>query len=565
MRPGARSKLWWFAAALLPGAFLAQGFLFLAANSQTVDEGLHLAAGYAYLTRGAFDLNREHPPLSKELAALPVWLYYRLSQAGEPDQSGGPDGAIGRSFLYGSPVPAERILWLARLPNLLLGTALVALIGRWAYRLWGKGAALLALACAAVEPNLLAHSCLVTMDLGVTLFIFLSLYLLWEYLGNPSTPLLVALGIATGLALASKFSALFLPAVVPAILAGHVVCGGALPWPWRESGDGKASLTKGLAAAAVASLVVAGLAAVVVSLVYFGDDFSTWWDGLQFQLRHQEMGHPAFFLGQYSREGWWSYFPVAFLIKTPLGTLALIAASLACLRYGQPFTWRTAACLLLPVALMLAALTQARIDIGLRYALPVYPFLCVAAGRAATFDLRPLWLKGALVGVPLALAAASSLWVAPHQLAYFNELVGGPGEGYRYLSDSNLDWGQDLKGLKAYLDREGAAVVYLSYFGKAPPEYYGIRYRYLPSAVGPAPSLSERVPAETGRELLAISVFNLQGVRFADHDLYGWLGDRQPVAKIGYSIFVYDLTGDREAHRRLAEVCTNSGLPFPAD
>src|SRR5207249_11235287 len=112
---------------------------------------------------------------------------------------------IGRDFLYHSSVPADRILALGRFPNLLLGCLLVGLTGWWARRIWGRSAGLLALALAALEPNLIAHASLVTTDLGAALFIFLALYLLWEYAATPSYPLLVGIGVASALALASKY------------------------------------------------------------------------------------------------------------------------------------------------------------------------------------------------------------------------------------------------------------------------------------------------------------------------------------------------------------------------
>jgi hypothetical protein len=307
-------------------------------------------------------------------------------------------------------------------------------------------------------------------------------------------------------------------------------------------------------------------ALLTVPLFYFVYGSLVWPVGIKSQLLLKRPSDASFFLGQCSPRGWLLYYPVAFLMKTPVGTLVLILASLLLYRAGSRLGRREANFLLLPPALLLAVMALARINIGLRYVLPAYPFLFVLASRLAT--LRALggasgrWVSPILIGIPLVLTAASSLRVAPHQLAYFNELVGGPGEGYRYLSDSNLDWGQDLKGLHAYLDHEGVPMIYLSYFGTAPPSSYGIRYQYLPSYVGPLQQPPpDRMPADPGRELLAISVTNLQGTYLPDKGLYHWLYQRTPVAKVGYSIYVYDLTGDADAHQRLADVYRKSGLP----
>ena len=256
--------------------------------------------------------------------------------------------------------------------------------------------------------------------------------------------------------------------------------------------------------------------------------------------------------GRYAYEGWWYYFPLAFLIKTPLGSLLLIGAALLVFRASRTEEWRAALFLLGPVVVIFAAMTQSKVNIGVRHILPVYPLLFVFASRLATLHFRRGWLGLLLLGVPLVMTALSSLKVAPHQLAYFNEIVGGPEEGYRYLSDSNLDWGQDLKGLKRYMEREGLAMIYLSYSGSVPPTCYGIHYQ-----PAPAPwewQHSADVLPHGRREVLAISVTNLQGVSFAEQDLYRWLYSRTPVAKIGYSIFVYDLTGDADAHVQLARL-----------
>jgi hypothetical protein len=192
----------------------------------------------------------------------------------------------------------------------------------------------------------------------------------------------------------------------------------------------------------------------------------------------------------------------------------------------------------------------------------VHPFLFVLASRAATIRFRRAWIGPAVVGLALALTVSSSLRVAPHQLAYFNELVGGPAEGHRYLGDSNVDWGQGLKDLKAFMDREGLPMVYLSYFGSVPPAAYGIRYQYLPG-MGPAMRIRwDVVPDGFARELVAVSVSNLQGLTLpGDPYRYRWLYRRKPVAKVGYSIFVYDVTDDADAHLQLARIYAAAGIP----
>jgi hypothetical protein len=311
-------------------------------------------------------------------------------------------------------------------------------------------------------------------------------------------------------------------------------------------------------------LLIWSCAIPVILAAYFFQGFTAWFTGLQEFLALMETGRPAFFFGKYSDDGWWNYFILSFIIKTPIGSLILIALSLLFFRAGTRLGRHEARFLLLPPLIVFLVTTQARLNIGLRHILVVYPFLFVLASRLTTVRFGPRWFVPSLLAVPLVFTAFSSLRVAPHQLAYFNEFVGGAGEGYRYLSDSNLDWGQDLKGVKAYMTNEKLPIIYLSYFGTASPSYYGIRYHWAPSTwptEWPLPQAQIQVNGE--RKVLAISVYNLQDVWSPNDPLFRWLWSRKPVAKIGYSIFVYDLTGDRDGQGKLAEAYSKLGFKAP--
>ena len=538
--------------------FVTQGIFFIRANSQTIDEAAHLVAGYSYLAIRDFRLNPEHPPLIKELLALPLFLGYGLPFNPDPQQWNKEDAyAIGRGFLYKSSLPADRMLAVSRLPNLLLGAVLLALIGWWAYRLWGRYAAILAMFVASLEPNLIAHSSLVTTDMGVTLFVFLAIYLLWEYVNLPTWRLLAGSGISTGMALVSKFSAILLIPMIALIVVSLLIRSGPHLLLPRENNRNQPG-HKFLHAALVISFILF-FASLAIPPAYFFQGVSYWLHGLEKVLTHAQGGHPSFFLGQHYFEGQIAYFPVAFFIKTPIGTLALIFASLALYKLGKPLDTGHAIFLILPVMVFFAAAIAAKIDIGIRHILPVYPFLFVLASRLATVHFRR-W-SALLMVAALVLTTISSLRIAPHQLAYFNEIVGGPERGYRYLSDSNLDWGQDLKGVKAYMEKERLPIIYFSYFGTAPPSYYGIRYQYVLSTGDVEfPLPADRMPATAQRKILAISVYNLQDVSTAYDPLFRWLWTRRPIAKIGYSIFVYDLTDDQDGLAQLEETYVKAGI-----
>jgi Dolichyl-phosphate-mannose-protein mannosyltransferase len=541
--------------------FVAQGLFFIRANSQTIDEAMHLAAGYSYLAKGDFRIEPQNPPLIKALQALPLFLAYRLPFNPDPQQWRDADGfSIGQDLLYKSTIPADQMLAWSRLPNLLFGVLLVALTGWWAYRLWGNRAALLAMALAALEPNLVAHSSLVTTDIGVTLFIFLTVYLFWEYVNRPTWTFLVGTGISTGMALVAKYSAVLLIPIIALIVAALLLKGSKPDFPLPKTWNPNTPRHKLLQAAAVLSLILF-VALLAIPPAYLFQGFKPWLSGFQQFLTLSQEGLPAFFFGEYSWHNWWGYFPLAFLIKTPVGTLVIITISLVFYRSGRPLGYRQALFLVLPVTLIFLAMTQAKTNIGLRHILPVYPFLLVLASRTATLHLRRPSLALLLIGIPLACTAISSLRIAPHQLAYFNESIGGPEQGYRYLSDSNLDWGQDLKGLKAYIEREKLPIIYLSYFGTAPPAYYGIRYQDVASKGSLTQPPLDRVPENAPRKILAISVYNLHDVSNAGDARFRWLWTRRPIAKIGYSIFVYDLTNDQEGIIKLEEIYVKPRSP----
>ena len=155
----------------------------------------------------------------------------------------------------------------------------------------------------------------------------------------------------------------------------------------------------------------------------------------------------------------------------------------------------------------------------------------------------------------------ANLRIYPHYLAYFNELAGGPGKGIYRLSDSNIDWGQDLIGLRDYLNRQGIKDVYLSYFGNwVDPADWGISSQYLPSYPDIPRHLDYRITSR--RELVAISVSNLQGTLLPNKQLYRWFLDQPPLARIGYSIYVYDITGSEEAHAQLGKIYQSTGLEY---
>jgi len=165
--------------------------------------------------------------------------------------------------------------------------------------------------------------------------------------------------------------------------------------------------------------------------------------GLDMVARDVRAGTMTFLHGRFSARGFWDYYLVAALIKLPAGTLALVALAAWLAATGRVRVAGAEAFLLVPPVFLLAYLSFAfELQIGLRYLLPALPFLFVFAGRAAAW--RPAASpRGAAVGVLAAWTGVSSLASHPRYIPYFNELIGGQRNGYRWLTDSNLDWAQD--------------------------------------------------------------------------------------------------------------------------
>jgi len=543
----------------------------------TYDEGAHLPAGYSYLVTGDHRLNPEHPPLVKLIAAAPLLMLGDVVfRTNDEAWAAGRQWELGKRFLYRWN-DADRLLFWARLPMVALGACVCAAVFLWTRARFGSAAAFLALLLAALSPDLLAHGRLVTTDVAMALFYFLGVVSFDAVLRRATWGRLGLAGLAAAAAFASKFSA---PVLAPVLVALAVVAVFSREPMTVAFGPSPDILARGWPRAriAAASLLAIGIVAWLGIWTAYGftrplsadasvraellagtlrDDGGTrvartalaaerwgllpeaYVRGFLFTYRHGE-GRPTFLLGRLSEQGFPHFFLVTFLLKTPLALILLLFLS-AAVAWRGPLS-RDALVLVLPVAGYLL-LTQARgLNIGHRHLLPIYPFLFVAAGRLAARAWTVPLGRRPLQAVVLALAAwyaVGTLRVHPHYLAYFNEIAGGPAGGYHCLVDSSLDWGQDLKGLPAFLASRGVSRVKLSYFGSADPSYYGLDAEMLPGTMSPRPS---RVTREIRPgDVLAVSATNLQGVYLEPEDrrLMERIRALTPLGDVGHSILVF--------------------------
>jgi hypothetical protein len=527
--------------ALLLLAFFAQATTSMVLKSPTNDEQFHIARAYAYTRTGELRLQQDHPPLVSVVSGLPLLLMKDLTP---PQEIAG--WAQADLYVYADQLlwrrghPVERLVFLARYPIVLLGLTLGAFVFRWAREAHGQSSGLLAAGLFAFSPNLLAHTRLVTTDMAVTALGFIALYFHWRSIRKPTPARLLVAGLSAGLAIGSKQSALLL---LPAILLLGLV---AAWWAPASQGALRQRLLK--------ALLWTGAVAVVAGLVLwalYGFELRPW-PGTRivvpatthlvnvFRLLGQfEQGQGAFLMGEVSKTGWWYYFIVALALKTPLATIALALVSV-CVSVRER-RWRQEALLYLyPVAYFATTLATS-LNIGYRHILPLVPYLCLYGSKAASLSWARLdWLRRWGLAVTMCVYCGVAVWLHPHYLAYFNLIAGGPDGGYCYLVDSNLDWGQDLKLLRDYLDENGIGEVSLAYNGTADPDYYGIEHRSLWS-YGSSEIDETLAPASPEPGAYAISATLLQGPFLSNPDALDWFRHQQPATKIGYSIFVYNV------------------------
>ncbi len=521
----------WAARILVIGTLLLFFDLGLRASlamSPTNDEPAHLLRGYILQSTGSMQYQTGHAPLSHRFIGLLL-----LGDRSVPDVyelPSWPDGErleLASELMWESGLDVDRVLFLARLPVLWMGILLGALIGSWVLAWHGRGAMAVALVLFGASPNLLAAASLATTDFVTVVTYFATIYTWWRTWRTRSWQWWLATAVCLGLALATKLTAVLLLPIL--FLLTFLFPGRRKPF-WRPFAAWLALLP----VAALVLWIVYDLQIASVPGLRWPLPAAAYVISWQTVLDHVERGHRAFFLGELSGDGWWSYFPATYLIKTPLVTLLLLITGLAVI-VSRRDLWRTAVFLLLPVAALFAAAMTSRLNIGYRHILPITPFLIVTASTAVLL-LRRWMVTRLLLILLMAWYVASAVRQSPHFLAYFNELVGGTDQGYLYLGDSNLDWGQDLKLLANEIEEEGGKWI-VSYSGTADSETYGIQDAAL---IDHESADLPFAPANPQPGRYAISANHWQGI-LEDADTFDWFRRQPIVQNLGGSILIYDV------------------------
>ncbi len=536
--------------------------------SATWDEPLHLMAGYAALRDSDYRFGiGGHPALLRLWSALPLLATPGVTLGRSEAWRLGRQIPLARQFLY-QDNDGDRLLYRARFNTVVLGIILGLVLFAWAAKLFGRGAATLVLAMYTFEPNILGHASLVTSDLALSLFLFAACWFLWRACNRLSWGDVAGLAISFALALGSKVSGLILLPMIALLLGWKSLA----PGGWRVAGDHPPIVSRRGRLLASLALVAAMLLAawlVIWGAYRFRYDYTPEpgledefrapkavervspglrravesFDRLRllphaytlgFLIQLGERQRERYFAGRFSDRNIPGFYLGIFLVKTPVAIILAVAAALLLLFRRHEFLRPHWPFVLVPVIVYIAAVGTNSMNTGIRHILPLYPFLLLTAGLAIRAALVSRRGRAAIVMGSLLLAADFAL-VSPDYLSSFNLAAGGPSRGEHWALDSNLDWGQGLKGLKRWMDLNQVASLNLSYFGLAPAAYYGIDAVMLPGSTDYARE-QPRLPG-----YVAVSLTNLHALHQGPglREFYRPLREMKPVAVIRRSINVY--------------------------
>ena len=559
-------------------------------DTVTTDELPHIAAGYSYLVKADSRLNPEHPPLMKDLAAIPL-LFMNL-RAPWDDKSWTEEingqWDVGKLLIFGND--ADAITRAARGPMIVFTLAFGWILFWWTRKEFGAGAALLALFFYVFSPTFLAHGRLVTTDVGAAAGFFIGTIGFLHFLRCPSRRNVFLAGLALAFAFLTKYSTF--PLALIAVLL-------AVAWPLVQEERGQRlrgairylKLTAGALCIALLAIypiylhhtwnfpperqklyaeLGIGLRGELKHAVYWASDkpvlrpWAAYLFGPIYVVQRADSDkNPRYFGGEIYYSGIASYFPFVYLVKEPLPlhllTLLALLVALTGVRWrGATREWLAAhfteCVFLLIISLYWSASIVSNLNIGVRHVLPTFPFIFVlvansiaglhrrlrqppvddtlrAPGTVPAFHSARAGIFRLLLGALLAWQAFTVLRVHPSYLAYFNELAGGPNGGWRYVVDSNIDWGQDLKRLAQFVEQRNIQQIHLNFFGSAEPAYYlQEKYREISSCSEPV------------KGWVAVSaMWYADSRRTPECDYRRWLPMERLVTKIGYSIFVFHI------------------------
>jgi hypothetical protein len=609
---------------------------------QTYDETPHITAGYSYWKFGDFRLHPENGNLPQRWVSFPLLFMpdVRFPSQELPAWERSDMWEVGEEFCHRLGNDWTRMLGQSRSWAALLGVAVCLTVFIWSRRLFGTVGGLVSLLLCALCPTMLAHAPLATSDMCATLFFTLSVACVWSALQHVTVLRVLISALVVAALFLSKVSAVLIVPMTALMVAAHWFLHRKLTVTWRgqtwevTSRSGWAAVLTGIVAIHVVVSIVliwwaygwrhspapadavppryfkyetmeeaARRAGTAGGLLYWMSEQrflpEAYLYGAAFTLSHRKRA--SFLNGEHSLRGWPHYFIYCVLVKTPLALFGLLLAAAAwgIRQYRQKATTPSSVVSSHPLLVSLVPLftlllvywcaaIASSINIGHRHMLPTHPAMFILAGASARWFSRETRLAACVVIALLVAFALESARAYPHYLAYFNPLVRRE-TAYRHLVDSNLDWGQDLPGLKQWLVQHAGEVaakpVYLAYFGTGSPDYYAVQAQRLPvmadidstpqlragiyclsatalaNVQGEAPGRWNQRYEEVYRGALeALKQAELQPNATPSEDerafnkfvlwlrlarLYAYLRPRDPDDHVGYSILIYDVSDEQ--------------------
>ena len=527
-------------------------------KTATSDEPLHIVGGASYWQLNDYRLHPENGNLPQRWCAIPLVLAgWPLPSFEQPGWALSNMVSLARAYLFENGNPSWRMLLLARSFAAVWGVLVALLVYVWSRALFGPEGAWLSLAFCLTDTTLLANAPLATSDACAAFFFGGSTLAIWRMLQLPSQATVSVAALAVAGLFVAKLSA---PLEIPVGIILLAIRSWFGP-PWEVSWGGhKRSVSAGVGLATLGACVaLVGLAAWLAVWIVFGFRYEAMnpqavpagvlagWGTLAESTRELGGGkgrllaflgehhvlpeaylygmsfvlnmllRQSFFCGDYSIDGWWSYFPFTFLVKTPLPTLAgLFLLPLLAVRWMQKSSvgsgergWYPLTPLFILLAVYWVASVTTTLNIGHRHMLPIYPVIFVLLGSLPALTRE----RPGLRRLPWALAACSclvSFWAFPNYLAFFNGIV-RQDEAWHYLIDSNLDWGQEHSTVASFMARERRTYgdqhpIYGCLFGPTPMQSLGAAPMLLPTAFDdvPLPPL--------GPGTYCVSATHLQGI-----------------------------------------------------
>ena len=580
------------ASGILILVFLLECFLSSRVKSPSWDETGDIAAGLSYVLTGKFTVNPQHPPLLKELIGLST-LVSGAHWPSTPQAQQLLNGMSQFQWPVGSDIIAthgpDNVMFWARLPMILVAAMMGIVLYVWGRRMLGAVAGLGALFLCVLDPNVVAHSYLTTLDVGFASFTVLFFFVLWSYVRYPSLQRLALCGLALGAVLATKFSAvLLLPVAGLLILAAAwrppvgtprpprtflnlyeftpgpgdktgpnepCPCGSGRKFKVCHGARGAAStrsepaLAGKLTRSVCVFLGMGVVAFVVIQVLYFFPSEPLYLKGLGMVNADHDPNYDAYLAGMLNKK-FWSYFAVVWLVKEPLASIALVVVGLVAVFRSKKYSLLDKLFLLAPPAVLFAAHSLLADPLGIRYIIPVlaFAYLIGGVGLAELIGSGTLW-KRVAAGVLCVWLAVAAVGIYPDHLSYFNEaaclmkdpakigLDGGSRCGPLWLDDSNVDWGEGLKQLRTWWNEHAKGrTIQLAYFGSFPPEAYGLVHEKIEIRQllrPPAPGLYA-VSAHLVARVPPLSEKYGDGAG-------AWLRRIPPTAVVGHCLYIYDI------------------------